>query len=74
MVSVAVETEPMFTSGARKVLFEDLYVRRYQHTNYDIHPDNKRFVMIKPSERISTEMIVVLNWFEELQRLFPPDK
>lgn len=74
MVSVAVETEPMFTSGARKVLFEDVYVRRYQHTNYDIHPDNKRFVIIKPSERISTEMIVVLNWFEELRRLFPPGK
>jgi len=74
IVSVEVETEPVFTSGAIKVLFEDIYVRRYQHTNYDIHPDNQRFVMIKSSENISTEMIVVLNWFEELRRLVPSEK
>jgi serine/threonine-protein kinase len=71
IISVAVKTEPMFELGARKELFEDVYVRRSSHTNYDIHPDNKRFVMVKPPERISTEMIVVLNWFEELKRLVP---
>ncbi|UCE21756.1 MAG: serine/threonine-protein kinase [Candidatus Aminicenantes bacterium] len=74
IVSVEVDTGPVFTSGARKVLFEDVYVRRYQHTNYDIHPDNQRFVMIKSSEKISTEMIVVLNWFEELRNLVPAEK
>jgi serine/threonine-protein kinase len=74
IVSIEVETEPVFTPGYRKVLFEDIYVRRYQHTNYDIHPDNERFVMIKSSEKISTEMVVVLNWFEELLRLAPTEK
>ena len=74
IVSVAVKTEPIFELGTRKELFEDVYIKRYQHSNYDIHPDNKRFVMVKPKELISAEMIVVLNWFEELKRLVPVDK
>lgn len=74
IVSVAVKTEPVFELGTRKILFEDVYRKRYQHSNYDIHPDNKRFVMIKSSELISAEMIVVLNWFEELKRLVPTKK
>lgn len=74
IVSVAVNTEPVFELGTRKILFEDNYVKRYQHSNYDIHPDNKRFVMVKPSEMASAEMIVVLNWFEELKRLIPVEK
>jgi serine/threonine-protein kinase len=74
IVSVPVKTEPMFELGTRKILFEDMYVKRYQHSNYDIHPDNKRFVMIKPPTLASAEMIVVLNWFEELKRLVPTKK
>ena len=74
IVSVAVNTEPVFELGTRKMLFDDNYVRRYQHSNYDIHPDNKRFLMIKPSELTSAEMVVVLNWFEELKRLVPVEK
>ncbi len=74
IVSVPVTTGPMFELGTRKVLFEDVYIKRYQHTNYDIHPDNKWFVMIKPSEMESADMIIVLNWFEELKRLVPVDK
>jgi dipeptidyl aminopeptidase/acylaminoacyl peptidase len=74
IVSVAVNTEPVFELGARNVLFEDVYYKRYQHSNYDIHPDNQRFVMVKPSETISADLIVVLNWFEELKRLVPTKK
>jgi len=74
IMSAAIETEPIFKVQTRKVLFEDIYVRNYSHTNYDIHPDNKRFVMIKSPLEMSTEMIVVLNWFEELNRLVPTEK
>jgi serine/threonine-protein kinase len=70
----AIETEPIFKVQARKVLFKDVYATYGPYTNYDIHPDNKRFVMIKNPLEISTEMIVVLNWFEELKRLAPRGK
>jgi hypothetical protein len=44
---------------------------------YDIHPDGQRFLMIErlsetdPADR---EIIVVTNWFEELDRLMPLDR
>jgi serine/threonine protein kinase/Tol biopolymer transport system component len=69
IMSITIETEPMFKVGNINVLFEDVYKKSRLGTNYDIHPDNKRFVMIKMPLEISTEMVVVLNWFEELQRL-----
>jgi serine/threonine-protein kinase len=74
IMSAAVEMGPIFKVQTRKVLFEDAYVKYFPHTNYDIHPDNKRFVMIKTPLEISTEMIVALNWFEELRRLVPAGK
>jgi len=74
IMSAAIETEPIFKVQTRKVLFGGDYEKNSSHTNYDIHPDNKRFVMIKSPLEMSTEMIVVLNWFEELKRLVPTEK
>ncbi len=37
------------------------------HTNYDVHPDGDRFAMVGAGER-PTELVVVLNWVEELRR------
>jgi pectate lyase len=42
---------------------------------WDIHPDGKRFLMIKPSWAASPEVAnkigIVLNWFEELKQRVP---
>ena len=41
---------------------------------WDISLDGSRFLMVKVEERKPqpvTEMILVQNWFEELQRLVP---
>ncbi len=38
---------------------------------YDISPDGSRFLMVRLGEWYSTPLVVVLNWFEELQRLAP---
>jgi serine/threonine-protein kinase len=73
MVAVGIDTEPAFTVGTRKVLFDEEYVPWRWHTNYDIHPDGKSFVMIKGGEG-STELVVVLNWAEELKRRVPGGK
>ncbi len=44
---------------------------------YDISPDGRRFLMLKPATAETTdgeglpELIFVQNWFDELQRLVP---
>ncbi len=39
-------------------------------TNYDVHPDGQRFVMVASwGAGTSQRVVVVVNWFEELQRL-----
>ena len=43
---------------------------------YDVSPDGRRFLMIKPdagedSTAAPTSLVVVQNWFEELKRLVP---
>ena len=44
---------------------------------YDISPDGKHFLMIKSEEvnpaSASTQINVVLNWFEEIKKLVPAD-
>ena len=47
--------------------------------SYDIHPDGQRFLMIKEAPQTEeasapTELILVLNWSEELKRLVPTDR
>ena len=42
-------------------------------TGYDVTADGKRFLVVQPPEPNAsvTHLNVVLNWFEELQRLVP---
>ncbi len=72
MMVVEVQTEPSFSWGKPKVLFEGSYVysqfapaKQY----YDISPDGQQFLMIK--EAGHSQINVILNWFEELKRLVP---
>ena len=43
--------------------------------SYDVAPDGKRFLMIKPpaaaAQSPTDQVTVVLNWFEELRRRVP---
>ena len=44
---------------------------------WDVSPDGQRFLMVKTGERAPqpvTELILVQNWFEELNRLVPTGK
>jgi eukaryotic-like serine/threonine-protein kinase len=44
------------------------------HTAYDVFPDG-RFVMIQPTNKSDTaEVVLVVNWLEELKRLVPANK
>jgi eukaryotic-like serine/threonine-protein kinase len=78
MMAVDIATQPSFSAGKPKVLFEG----HYQPTpltfpNYDVSPDGQRFLMLKPveaGEGAPTQIDVVLNWFEELKRRVPAGK
>ncbi len=81
VMAVPVETEPTFRPGKPKALFKGIYVGlsfRDAHT-WDISPDGKRFLMMKPpgtiDEESSTEgppkIHVILNWFEILKQRVP---
>ena len=74
---VPVTTNPEFRAGAAQVLLEGQYaIGTYVwYPNFDIAPDGKSFVMIKEDESWgrTTEIRVVLNWFEELNRLAPTE-
>ena len=76
MMVVEVTTQPNFSPGSPKTLFEDQFLITAGgngNTSYDVAPDGQRFVMIKESEeqQEAGQIHVVLNWFEELKRLVP---
>jgi hypothetical protein len=66
MMAVAVQTRPAFKASAPRPLFHG----HYAIWNYDITPDGRRFIMIRPgpSEAPLTQITLVQNWFEELKR------
>jgi eukaryotic-like serine/threonine-protein kinase len=78
MMAVDIATQPGFTAGKPRVLFEGDYLPTpLQFPNYDVSQDGQRFLMLKPSEQEAaapTQINVVLNWFEELKRLAPTGK
>ena len=74
MMAVPVETEPTFTPGSPELLFELGAYMDHFGRNYAMTPDGERFLMIKEGggdETSSTELILVLNWFEELKQRVP---
>ena len=78
MMAVDIATQHGFTVGKPRMLFAG----QYQPTpvtqpNYDVSPDGQRFLMLKPVEQegaASTQINVVLNWFEELKQKVPAGK
>ena len=77
MMAVPITTQPGFSAGTPKVLFEGAYQTRPETTpNYDASPDGQRFLMLKSDEQSAgpTQINVVLNWFEELKQKVPTGK
>jgi Tol biopolymer transport system component len=80
VTAVAVETGPAFSAATpRKLFSHSPYFAGggTPGTPWDIHPDGKRFLMIKlpgatPSAAPATRKFnIVLNWFEELKQRAP---
>jgi serine/threonine-protein kinase len=70
LIAVAIEPGPQFQAGTPKVLFEGNY-----HTHaYDVSPDGRRFLMVKPEGSVhqdpgAQQMHIIVDWVEELKRL-----
>jgi len=69
IVSVRVETQGRFSTGAASVLFSDrLYLRGTTHRQYDVAPDGQRFVMVRPvGAGRASRLILVRNLLSGLE-------
>ncbi|MGH9862509.1 MAG: protein kinase domain-containing protein [Candidatus Acidiferrales bacterium] len=77
LMAVSVQTRSGFQASTPRMLFEGPYeLGTARATNYDVAPDGQRFVMIKLDEQAtgSSQLNVVLHWFDELGRLASPEK
>jgi eukaryotic-like serine/threonine-protein kinase len=78
LMSVPVTPGTSFEAGRARRLFGGSYLGAGSQgggRTYDVAPDGKRFLMLKQQPPLSgtPELVVVLNWFEELGRLAPLD-
>ena len=74
VMAVAVTMRPVLRAGVAKRLFEGRYMTNSPARQYDVTADGQRFLMVQEKERSPiavTQMVVVLNWFEELKRRVP---
>jgi Tol biopolymer transport system component/tRNA A-37 threonylcarbamoyl transferase component Bud32 len=77
LMRVAVERGPSWRNGTPAKLFDNTYawaIAGIDGPSYDISPDGRRFLAIKPSTeqtRAPTNLVVVQNWFEELKHRVP---
>jgi Tol biopolymer transport system component len=69
MTSLALVPGPGFSVGQPKVLFSaSPFVIGNNAGVYDVSPDGRRFVMVRPATGAGeSELVVVQNWFEELR-------
>jgi Tol biopolymer transport system component len=64
--AASVTTSPTFAVRSQKKLFESDFTELPGHANYDVSPDGKHFLMVRPS--ISGDQVVVVhNWRTELR-------
>ena len=76
MLVAQVATERTFSARTATVLFEGRYEAEIVNgsPNYDVSPDGQQFVMVRRTgegERVAPPINIVLNWFQELERLVP---
>ncbi len=67
LMAAPIDAGEAFHVGPREELFVGPYHRKMRWAQYDVHPDGDHFVMIK-SGGLSNRLVVVLNWFQELER------
>ena len=67
LMAATVAGSPALAVTARETLFEGRFTTDPWHPNYDVAPDGRSFVMLRPVEE-HRQLVVVVNWSEELRR------
>ena len=72
VMSAEVRTSPVVDPSTPRILFTDIYLSEHRDDrNYDVSPDGRRFLMLKPARPFPpAELSVVLNWERTLS---PPE-
>jgi Tol biopolymer transport system component/tRNA A-37 threonylcarbamoyl transferase component Bud32 len=68
--AVGIDTSSGFRAGRPRRLFGKEKLGGTVQS-YDVHPDGNQFIVLRSRRDSSTPMEVVVNWFEELERLVP---
>ncbi|MBI3048677.1 MAG: hypothetical protein HYY76_10255 [Acidobacteria bacterium] len=73
LTSVAIETTARFRAATPQTILERSYFEPIGVRAYDVSRDGRRFLMIKEADSSTSgpQVIVVLNWTEELKRRVP---
>ena len=74
LTSVEVDTAAGFRATVPRTILERSYFEPIGGRSYDVSPDGRRFLMIKAAggpAGARAQVVVVLNWSEELKRLVP---
>jgi len=74
IMGARVEAGASFTSGAPQRVLARSYLAPTPGRGYDVSLDGQRFLVIKDAPvptALPSELVVVLNWGEELKRLVP---
>ena len=73
MMMVPISGEPQFTPGRPELLFEgDFAPSPWYGRNFDVAGDGEKFLMVEyplPDD-LGAELKVVVNWFNDVERLF----
>jgi serine/threonine-protein kinase len=74
MMSVPLTPGAKLAGGVPRLLFEGVYRGQANTRGYDVSPDGRRFLMVRPKVRPPspvTQLVLVQNWFEELKAKLP---
>jgi serine/threonine-protein kinase len=75
MMAVDVATQPSFSAGKPRVLFQGHYMTVASIPDYDVSADGQHFLMVKGGqEQAASQINIVQNWFEELKQKVPTGK
>jgi serine/threonine-protein kinase len=76
LFAVDIATTSGLGIGGQRLLFEGSFeVSHESALSFDLSPDGRRFLMRQRPEgdMVAQELVLVLNWFSELERLVPSD-
>jgi len=69
----SITTEPELEIGRPQLLFRGNYLN-VPGPSYDVSPDGERFLLLEPPhQEPPTELHLIVNWFDELERLVPTE-